>query len=566
MEQDTKIFANFAARNEDAHRIYKNDKSKKDFYDYDVHRIMHCPFFNRYSDKTQVFSLRKNDDLTRRATHVQFVARMAYIIGDRLGLNTELIQAIALGHDIGHTPFGHAGERFLDSLYYGYTKTFAGVPRRFFHNVHSVRALRNIYALTRNLTVQTFDGILFHNGEKFDVNKGEYVIQEDGKEVKILKWVPSGKISKNEKGVFCKEGDWQDVKWEEYDAKLFDAFLDECTKSNLVEKYSASTLEGCVVRICDILAYAYKDRQDAIKSKYWEVKKGKKIKYDEVVVQPETEEKTVYEFDNMYDKFDDLNVNFIPSVLDDIVTHSGIDEKTNKPYLAITKDNFKIVDGLKNDNKKYMYIPIDKEIDPFILPIFMAVYAQMRKECIDGIKEEKWDSPIFVHHIFAKEFKKCYRYQDKKWYWKYTKDNIEKTADEIVVDFIASMTDDYIIDLYGYLLNKRKKKDLEKNCFIKIKEKDSKNQKDSKSVEKFKLLWKKELYEIIKDYYSLSYFEEERKKQITVLQILLGIEPSEDKNLIKICKEELKEKKLIPEEGYSEIKNYYDDLIKKRIL
>ena len=551
MEQETKKFAKFAARNEDGYRIYKNDKNESDKYSYDVRQIMYCPFFNRYSDKTQVFSLRKNDDLTRRATHVQFVARMAYIIGDKLGLNTELILAIALGHDIGHTPFGHAGEHFLDSLYYGYTKTFADVPRRFFHNVHSVRALRNVCASTSNLTVQTFDGILFHNGEKFDINKGEHVIKEDGKDVKILKWVPSGIITKNGKGVFYKEGDWQDVNWKEYAGK-FDTFLEECTKGNLEDNYSASTLEGCVVRICDILAYAYKDRQDALKSNYWETKKGEKIKYDEVVVQPEIKKKTVYEFDNLYNEVEELDTRFIPSVLDDIVSHSGVDEKTNKPYLAITTENFNTLNAIKKDNSTHMYIPIDKEIDPFILPIFMAVYAQMRKECVDGIKDEKCNSPICKHHIFAKEFKKCYKYYGK-WRKDYT-----NNPDEIVVDFIASMTDDYIIDLYGYLLNNRHKKDLEQYCFIK--------QKENETAEKCRLLWKKELYETIKNYYSLSYFEEERKKQITILQILLGIETSDDKKLIKMCKDELKEKGLISGEGYSEIKNYYDYLVKKKVL
>ena len=75
---------------------------------------MHLPYYNRYADKTQVFSFYNNDDITRRALHVQLVSRIARNIGSVLGLNLDLIEAIALGHDIGHTPFGHAGERFLD--------------------------------------------------------------------------------------------------------------------------------------------------------------------------------------------------------------------------------------------------------------------------------------------------------------------------------------------------------------------------------------------------------------------------------------------------------------------
>ena len=74
----------------------------------DIDKIMHCPYFNRYADKTQVFSLYKNDDITRRALHVQLVSRIARTIGKTLALNLDLIEAISLGHDIGHTPFGHA--------------------------------------------------------------------------------------------------------------------------------------------------------------------------------------------------------------------------------------------------------------------------------------------------------------------------------------------------------------------------------------------------------------------------------------------------------------------------
>ena len=79
----------------------------------DIEKIMNCPYYNRYTDKTQVFSLYKNDDLSRRALHVQLVSRIARNIGRLLGLNLDLIEAIALGHDMGHKPFGHAGEAML---------------------------------------------------------------------------------------------------------------------------------------------------------------------------------------------------------------------------------------------------------------------------------------------------------------------------------------------------------------------------------------------------------------------------------------------------------------------
>ena len=79
---------------------------------HDIDKILHCPFYNRYTDKTPVFSLIKNDDITRRSLHVQLVSRIARTIGAALGLNLDLIEAIALGHDIGHPPFAHSGEAY----------------------------------------------------------------------------------------------------------------------------------------------------------------------------------------------------------------------------------------------------------------------------------------------------------------------------------------------------------------------------------------------------------------------------------------------------------------------
>ena len=123
----------------------------------DIDKIIHCPYYNRYADKTQVFSFYKNDDITRRGLHVQLVSRIARTIGKALGLNLDLIEAIALGHDIGHTPFGHAGEEFLDEL------LFAHTGRHFSHNIHSVRVLDKIFPY--NISLQTLNGIAAHDGE-----------------------------------------------------------------------------------------------------------------------------------------------------------------------------------------------------------------------------------------------------------------------------------------------------------------------------------------------------------------------------------------------------------------
>lgn len=127
---------------------------------------MHLPLYNRYADKTQVFSFYENDDITRRALHVQLVSRIARNIGAVLGLNLDLIEAIALGHDLGHTPFGHAGERILNEI----------MPNGFSHNVQSLRVVEVLEEEGDglNLTYEVRRGILCHTGdEKAETLEGQ---------------------------------------------------------------------------------------------------------------------------------------------------------------------------------------------------------------------------------------------------------------------------------------------------------------------------------------------------------------------------------------------------------
>ncbi len=187
----------------------------------DIEKIIHMPAYNRLSGKTQVFSFAANDDVARRGLHVQLVARVARDIGRALGLNLDLIEAIALGHDLGHTPFGHAGEHFLNQVFHEHT------GRCFMHNVQSVRVLDVLYG--RNIALQTLDGALCHNGE--------FACQ-------VLR--TSGLSGFGE----------------------FDGIVERCWQEgpSVVKGLRPMTREGCVVRLSDIIAYVGKDRQDAIRS------------------------------------------------------------------------------------------------------------------------------------------------------------------------------------------------------------------------------------------------------------------------------------------------------------
>jgi len=120
----------------------------------DRDRILHCKAFRRLKQKTQVFLLPKGDHYRTRLTHTLEVSQNARTIAKALRLNEDLAEAIALGHDLGHTPYGHAGERALDSI----------ASIRFAHNEQSIRVVEVLEKQGEglNLTAEVLDGILNH--------------------------------------------------------------------------------------------------------------------------------------------------------------------------------------------------------------------------------------------------------------------------------------------------------------------------------------------------------------------------------------------------------------------
>ena len=189
----------------------------------DVDRILHSQAYTRYIDKTQVFSLIQDDHITHRVLHVQLVSKIARTIGRFLRLNEDLIEAIALGHDIGHTPFGHDGERNLTALCHDHGIGY------FLHNVQSVQFLDQVERQGEgwNLCLQTLDGILCHDGEIHN---------------QILEPFNDKSFYKLDKEMKYK-------------------------KDNPAMQLTPMTLEGCVVRMADTISYIGRDIEDAIRLK-----------------------------------------------------------------------------------------------------------------------------------------------------------------------------------------------------------------------------------------------------------------------------------------------------------
>ncbi|HUU28420.1 MAG TPA: HD domain-containing protein [archaeon] len=224
LDEEDKSLSRFATLHSEARRSHSiGDRDFRSEFARDRDRILYSGGFRRYVGKTQVvyFASQFDEHISNRAIHTIQVSQISRTIGRILRLNLDLIEAIALGHDLGHPPFGHDGEAFLDELCHE-----NGIGH-FQHNVHGLYYVDRIAHGNRgmNLTFQVRDGLLFHDGETFTSR----LTPSRGREEKDL----------TEYIALCAEGKRPDM--------------------------VPSTLEGCVVRMCDMVAYVGQDIEDAIR-------------------------------------------------------------------------------------------------------------------------------------------------------------------------------------------------------------------------------------------------------------------------------------------------------------
>lgn len=347
----------WATKTKDAIRLIPMQEDFRPSFSHDVDRIIHELSYTRYQNKTQVFSAKENDHISHRMTHVQLVSKIARTIGRSLSLNEDLIEAIALGHDIGHTPLGHSGEAMLDKI----SKKELGVT--FAHNVESVRYYMEIAKQGKglNLCVQTLDGILTHNGEML-----EPIYQKEEK---------------------TKEDFLRQYKEGMKDAKQ-------------IKKYHPMTLEGCVVRISDIIGYIGRDIEDAIEIG--------KLKRDEIP-------------SSITNVLGNTNQQIVNTLICDIIK-----ESFEKPYIAMSKEVYEALFALKEFNMKYIY---SKSLTKEEYNRYERGMQRLYEMYLKDVQSENKESVIYT--LFLDE-------QDKEY--------LEKTSKERqVIDFIAGMTDDFFI-------------------------------------------------------------------------------------------------------------------------
>ncbi len=354
------IYSKYATKSKDAIRFEKilDDDIRTPFFR-DIDRIIHALSYTRYLDKTQVYSFKHNDHISKRMTHVQLVSKVARTIGRGLKLNTDLIEAIALGHDIGHTPLGHTGETILNEI------SLRELNEYFAHNIQGVRHYMYVENNGKglNLTVQVLDGIMCHNGELLS-NKYEPDINKTK---------------------------------EEFLKQYQDSYKD--LKSSA--KNHPMTLEGCVVRISDIVGYIGRDIEDAINLGLFN---------------REDLPKTITEV------LGNDNRDIINTIVTDI-----IDNSVDKPYITMSKKVYQALNDLKKFNYENIYSKsLSDEEKEYYRKGMNNIYNRYLK-AINNHETENIIYKIFLNN------------QSNE----YLKNTVPKRQ---VIDFIAGMTDELFLE------------------------------------------------------------------------------------------------------------------------
>ena len=332
----------------------------------DRDRILYSGAYRRYHGKTQVFSFTNliDEEMTNRNLHIAYVSQISRTIGKYLGLNTELIEAIALGHDLGHPPFGHDGEIALSDACVRH-----GIGH-FHHNIESLHIVDHISRKGRglNLTFPVRDGIISQDGE---VHNTILYPEKDKNEARIQEYIRLKK-----EGM---ELDWM-----------------------------PATLEGCVVRITDTIAYIGQDIEDAIRFNL--------LKREDL---PQ----------KVTDKLGNTNSQIIDTLIRSVIINSygqdwiAFDEETSYYLLELKKFNYENIytnEKVKKSNK-----------------IIYRTMGIMFDKYLEDIEKNNRESKIFKHFLDHKspEYREGF------------------SPAEQVRDFIATMTDRYYNEeIKDYLL------------------------------------------------------------------------------------------------------------------
>ena len=368
----------------------------------DYNRILHCTAYRRLKHKTQVFFSPKDETICTRIEHVNHVTAVSYTISENLGLNSELTNAIAIGHDLGHAPFGHSGERILKRIVENNVRAGHVPPLQetFWHEQNSLRVIDKIELLENadakllnlNLTYAVRDGIVSHCGE---VDENSIVPRNENIDL--------------------------------YEIRL----------PGTLPPY---TWEGCVVKISDKISYLGRDIEDALRMN---------ILNDE----------QLSEFRDIlgHTKIKHLNnTTLMHNFVVDLCQHSSPEEG-----IKLSDEFVYLMNEVKKFNYKYIYQ--HKRLSNYVKYanlIINTIYETLA-ELYDHVQSiENIEKSANIHPKLSAAFSRWLKYytlqlrweKDSKFYNKILYD-LTKREDYIqaIVDFIASLTDRVAIELFEEL-------------------------------------------------------------------------------------------------------------------
>lgn len=360
MNKNDDLLSQYACKNSEAIRFKKMTDDIRPSFFRDADKILYSLAYKRYIDKTQVFSNSDNDMISKRIIHVQFVSKIARTIGRALNLNEDLIEAASLGHDLGHTPFGHVGEKFLNDL------SLKNGEGYFNHNVQSVRYIMDLENNGNglNVSLQVLDAIFCHNGEHID-----------------LQYKPINK-SKEE---FLYE------------------YEQSYTNSEILKNVKPMTLEGCVVRISDVIAYIGQDIEDAIRIG--------RLKRDDIP-------------NEIVDVLGNNNSQIVNTIILDIIENSY-----NKNCICMSSKIFNSLNELIKFNYKNIYLKANSDEE---LKLLENKFDYLFNLYIRQLSNNSKNEDIFTAFLndMSNEYLK-------------NTSNARK-----VIDYISGMTDEYFLNQY----------------------------------------------------------------------------------------------------------------------
>lgn len=382
--------------------LYRRENELRSEFQRDHTRVLFSNSYKRMRNKTQVFFSPSNDHVCTRMEHVNYVESISYTIANNLGLNTELTRTIAVAHDLGHSPFGHSGERILSKI------SEADLGKRFWHEKNGVE-LVDKYELLENI-----------QGKKTNLN--------------LTYGVRDGIIS------HCGEVDENSLKPREEAISLDDY--------KTVNQYQSYTWEGCVVKISDKISYIIRDIEDAISLKILEEKDLDELK----------------EILGVEDKAKLDNGNVINDLIQDIVTNSTpengitLSEKSLNLLNRIKEFNYNKIyfsEKLKDSNNYYeliittIYNFYKKLYDKGILIIKDKVdlYGSVIIEFLNWL--ELYSLNFATDYEDYKNDNNLDNYDN----YKFLDMNNEKDYYEGIIEYISGMTDKKAIDIFNKLIS-----------------------------------------------------------------------------------------------------------------